>query len=68
MNIVRKPLSSRIPVFARSATWTLCGTGGRLRLARPTPERPEPSSPAELSTRAGSRIASTVAPTNTRKA
>ena len=35
MNIVRKPLSSRIPVFARSATCTLCGTGGRFGFFRP---------------------------------
>ncbi len=55
-------------MFERSATTTLCGSGGRRRFCLPTAVNDEASSPLELSTREGSRIARTVAPTNTRNA
>ena len=68
MNIVRNPLSSRRPVLDRSATTTLCGTGGRLFFCRPTALSDDASSPAALSTLGGSRIARIVPPTKTRNA
>ena len=76
MNMIRKPERNRGPALARSAKATLPGIVGRAR--RPVagtslvPVGPGPSasaiSPWLLSTRAGSRIASTVATTKSTKA
>ncbi len=67
MNIVRKPLSMRRPVFERSAITTGRGTPART-LRRPNRVSGVFSSPAALSTRLGSRIARIVATTNTTNA
>ena len=71
MNMSRKPLIHRGPQLARSANATGCGM--RVRGRRPGRSRLSPistssPSPTDESTFSGSRIAQTVATTNSRNA
>ena len=73
MNISRKPESQRGPQLARSANATAAGIRVRLRAAADGVGRPRRAAPARPRRRwrrraAGSRMASTVATTNSRNA